>query len=85
MSSVIELEEAISMTSTPLIKVVRHDIDDSVQTRGSSGMMRGIQSTSIRADEVTVDLDDPIMNVCVCVSVCLSICLSVCPSVLPSV
>ena len=51
LSSVVEPKEAITVSKTSPVKVVRHDINDSVQTRSSSGAMKVVQSSSTRAGQ----------------------------------
>ena len=47
----VEPKEAITVSKTSPVKVVRHDINDSVQTRSSSGAMKVVQSSSTRAGQ----------------------------------
>ena len=58
-----EPKAAITVANTSPVKVVRHDKNDSVQTRSSSGVMRVVQSASAGANEIAEDLDETVVNV----------------------
>ena len=51
------------MSHTSPVKVVRHDITDSVQTRSSSGVVTIVQSDNTRADQTTEKQDETILNI----------------------
>ena len=63
LSSVVEPKAAITVANTSPVKVVRHDISDSVQTRSSSGIVRVVQSASAGANETIEDLDETVVKV----------------------
>ena len=50
------------MSNTSPVKVVRHDISDSVQTQTSSGVMTVVQSTNSRVDQTIEKQDDTVLN-----------------------
>ena len=51
LQSVEEPKSAITVSNTSPVKVVRHDITDSVQTRSSNGAVTVVQSTTTRAGQ----------------------------------
>ena len=59
----VEPKAAITVANTSPVKVVRHDISDSVQTRSSSGIVRVVQSASAGANETIEDLDEIVVKV----------------------
>ena len=59
----VEPKAAITVANTSPVKVVRHDISDSVQTRSSSGIVRVVQSASAGANETIEDLDETVVKV----------------------
>ena len=58
----VEPKAAITVANTSPVKVVRHDISDSVQTRSSSGIVRVVQSASAGANETIEDLDETVVK-----------------------
>lgn len=59
-----EPKVAITLSNTSPVKVVRHDISDSVQTKSNSGVVRVVQSASTVANKAADDsLDKTFLNV----------------------
>ena len=50
------------MSNTSPVKVVRHDVTDSVQTRGSGGVMTVVQSVNTTTDQTTEKQDETVLN-----------------------
>jgi len=62
MLSVTEPKAAITVSNTSSVKVIRHDINDSVQTKSSSGVVRVVQSASAGANKSAEGLDETLVN-----------------------